>query len=129
MNYKIHILHLILIGVASILVSLSNVSATSMQDIMKAHNMTRQEAPTELNTPTMVNIQIISLHSCLHNSTDIPDRVCNNLLLQLPANCALINFNYCNDLEVKQYVDAHDFEGVEMYNKHVDLEKEMGISP
>jgi hypothetical protein len=97
-----------------------------MQDIMKAHNITKQEPPTELNSPTMVNVQIILIHGCLHNSSELSDNQCNNLLLQLPANCALINFNYCIDSEVKQYVESHNFEGAEMYNQHVDLEKELG---
>jgi hypothetical protein len=35
----------------------------------------------------------------------------------------MIDFNYCNDAEVKQYVEYHNFEGVEMWNQHVDIEK------
>jgi len=99
-----------------------------MQDIMKAHNITKEEAPAELNTPTMVKIQTDLAHACLHNTGEIPDKECNNMLFQLPANCALINFDYCNDSEIKQYVESHNFEGVEMFNQHVDLEKELGFT-
>ena len=90
---------------------------------MKAHNLTRIQAPPELNSPTMVKTQILMIHGCLHNTSKLSDKACNNLLLQLPANCALTDFNYCNDAEVKQYVDFHNFEGVEMWNQHIDIEK------
>jgi hypothetical protein len=128
-SYKMHI---ILFGVVVLIFNLSNVlnvSATSMGEVMKDHNMTRQEPPADMNSPDTINVQIMSVHGCLHNSTELPEKVCSNILLQLPANCALFDFNYCNDSEIKQYVEAHDFEGVEMYNQHVDLEKELGIRP
>ena len=48
-----------------------NVSATSMNDVMKAHNITRTQTPPELNSPTMVKTQILMIHGCLHNTSEL----------------------------------------------------------
>jgi hypothetical protein len=109
--------------VASVLISISisTVSATSMNDLMKSRGVTKSPATPEQNAGAPIAITLA--HSCLHNGTELSKHACDIILLPLPVNCAMIDFDYCKDDEIKQYIDIHEKEGVEMYNKYID-EKE-----